>query len=604
MIMSRTRFAPCESNRFPSASVGRGIALLAILIIGAWAVNPVWAATSYNVNSALGTNLSGVNYYTPEQPFLDIFKTSGAWSTHIANSGADTGEEQYLNLDANGWPITLTTVNDPNPQVFTQVSVLILRSLPNTPNGNYQAGQYIVRYQGQGTITYSFDAVKVANLSTPGRDVLNVATPTQAGIYLSITSTDPNHTGNYIRNIQVVKAEQESALLAGQVFNPYFLNTIRNFRVLRFMDWFNTNGSTLSSWSNRPLPTQATWGSTAGVPYEVAVQLANAVSADAWINIPVMADSNYITQLATLVHTQLGTAQKAYVEFSNEVWNTGFPQNAYATAQGKAMWPGASSGQDPELNWYGMRVAQTCDMWKSAWGADASRVVCVMGAQGANPWTATQSLNCALWTGSGNAPCSGHGIGAVAIAPYFGYSVPSSWTSQPDGGLASLFASLTSQNDPSIPVGGWIAQALRDVAAYKPILAPYNLPLISYEGGQSFVSFPHGMNANNTPNALTNLYIAANRDPRMQAAYQTYLQGWKSNGGELFVHFDDIYTPSQYGVWGGLESIMQTTTPLGSAPPKWQAMQNYISANQCWWSGCQGTLARVPTAPTNVNAQK
>ena len=205
----------------------------------------------------------------------------------------------------------------------------------------------MVRYQGQGTITYAFDAVKVASLSTPGRDVINVATPSQAGIYLTITSTDPNHTGNYIRNIQIVKAEQESALIAGQVFNPYFLNVMRNFRVLRFMDWFNTNGSTLSSWSNRPLPTQATWASNAGVPYEVAVQLANALSADPWINIPIMADDNYITQLATLVHKQLGTTQKAYVELSNEVWNSGFPQNAYANAQGKAMWPGAIPSRTP-----------------------------------------------------------------------------------------------------------------------------------------------------------------------------------------------------------------------------------------------------------------
>jgi hypothetical protein len=606
MIISRTRFTRSESNRlsYLSGSVSRGIAVLVAFIIGVWAVNPLWAATSYNENSALGTNLTGVSYYSAEQPFMDIFKTSGGWGTHVQNSGADTGEEQYLNLDANGWPISLTAANNPNPQKFTQVSVLVLNNLPNTPNGNYRAGQYIVRYQGQGTITYAFDAVKVAGLSTPGRDVLNVATPSQAGIYLTITSTDPNHTGNYIRNIQIVKAEQESALIAGQVFNPYFLNVMRNFRVLRFMDWFDTNGSTVSSWSNRPLLTQATWGSNAGVPYEVAVQLANALSADAWINIPVMADDNYITQLATLVHAQLGTAQKAYVEFSNEVWNTAFTQNAYAYAQGKAMWPGASSEQNPGLNWYGMRVAQTCDIWKSAWGGDASRVVCVMGAQGANPWTATQALNCALWTGNGNAPCSGHGIGAVAIAPYFGFGVPSAWTSQSDGGLASLFASLTSQNDPSIPVGGWIGQALRNVAAYKPTLAPYNLPLISYEGGQSFVSFPHGMNSNNTPNALTNLYIAANRDPRMQAAYETYLKGWKSNGGQLFMHFNDIYTPSQYGVWGGLESIMQTTSPLSSAPPKWQAIQDFISGNPCWWSGCQGTLATVPPSPTNVKAQK
>jgi hypothetical protein len=579
----------------------RGLAAIAALTMISTAPSPVRAATSYNANSAVGVNLAGVSYWTSEMPFLDNFKTCSGFSTHTV-SGAETNEEQYLNLDANGWPISLTAVNEPTAQQFTQLSTLILRNMPSTPNGTYPAGQYVVRYQGQGTITYAFDAVKVANLSTPGRDVINVATPTSGGIWITITSTDPNHTGNYLKNIQVVKAEQENALLAGQVFNPYFLNTVRNFRVLRFMDWFNTNGSTLSSWASRPQQGYMTWGTPGGVPYEVAVQLANAISADAWINIPVMADNNYITQFATLVHSQLGGTQKVYVELSNEVWNPGFPQFAYANAQGQATWPNAGSGADYGNNWYGMRVAQTCDIWKSIWGSDASRVICVMGSQNGFPWVATERLACSLWTGAGNAPCASHGIGAVAIAPYLGYSVPSAWTSQPDGGLTMFFASLYSQNDPSVPVGGGIAHIISQMAAYPPAIAQYHLPLIAYEGGQGFVSFPHGMNANNTPNALTNLFVAANNDPRMQAAYAQYLAGWKASGGQMFVHFNDISPYNQYGEWGVLQSIMQTTSPLASAPPKWQALQGFISGNACWWQGCAGSIAVSPMAPSSLRA--
>jgi hypothetical protein len=578
-----------------------GLAVIAALTMISTASSPVRAATSYNANSALGLNLAGVSYWTSEMPFLDNFKTCSGFSTHTS-SGAATNEEQYLNLDADGWPISLTAVNEPTAQQFTQLSTLILRNMPNTPNGTYPAGQYIVRYQGQGTITYAFDAVKLANQSTPGRDVINVAKPTSGGIWITITSTDPNHTGNYLKNIQVVKAEQESALIAGQVFNPYFLNLVRNFRVLRFMDWFNTNGSTLSSWTSRPQQSYMTWGTAGGVPYEVAVQLANAISADAWINIPVMADNNYITQFATLVHSQLGGTQKVYVELSNEVWNPGFPQWAYANAQGQATWPNAGSGADYGNNWYGMRVAQTCDTWKSIWGSDASRVVCVMGSQGSVPWIATERLACSLWTGPGNAPCANHGIGAVAIAPYFGYSVPSAWTSQPDGGLTLFFASLYTQNDPSIPAGGGMAHIISQMAANPPAIAQYHLPLIAYEGGQGFVSFPHGMNANNTPNAMTNLFVAANNDPRMQAAYAQYLEGWKKIGGQLFMQFNDISPYNQYGEWGALQSIMQTTSPLTSAPPKWQALQGFISGNACWWAGCVGSIATTPMAPSSLRA--
>jgi hypothetical protein len=50
------------------------------------------------------------------------------------------------------------------------------------------------------------------------------------------------------------------------------------------------------------------------------------------------------------------------------------------------------------------------------------------------------------------------------------------------------------------------------------------------------------------------------------------------------VHFNDISPYSQYGEWGALQSIMQTTSPLTSAPPKWQALQGFIAGNACWWA--------------------
>jgi hypothetical protein len=230
-----------------------------------------------------------------------------------------------------------------------------------------------------------------------------------------------------------------------------------------------------------------------------------------------------------------------------------------------------------------MRTAQACEIWKSVWGSEASRVICVMSAQAANPRVAIAALNCKLWSGS---PCAAHGIGAVAIAPYFADHVPSAWTSQPDGGLNSLFASFSSQNDPSIPMGGWLGQAASWVAAYSAIAEKYKLPLIAYEGGQSLVSYPQGVNADGSGSALTRLYVGANRDARMKSAYRSYLQEWKARGGQLFVHFNDIFPPGQYGEWGALESFMQATAPLSNAPPKWQALQNFISANPCWWPGC------------------
>lgn len=586
------------SRPFLRGTLSRCLLTLTAAWVLCYAPTGATAATSYNSRSPFGVNLNSINYWSSEQPFINVLASNSGWITH-SNSSWDTNEEKYLNLDSNGWPISLKSQNEPSAQQFNSVGVLVQRNFPSTPNGYYPAGKYIVLYQGEGTITYGADAALVSR--APGQDTINVANATASGMDIRITATDPNHTGNYIRNIQVVQAGNLTAFQAGQIFNPRFLSVLQNFRAIRFMDWLGTNNSTLSSWANRPLESNAFWGTANGVPLEVAVQLANAISADAWLNVPIMADDNYITQMATLVHNLLGSSQKVYVELSNEVWNGMFSQANYATQQGQATFPsGLGSGFDYNRNWYGMRVAQTCDTWKSVWGNDADRVVCVLAAQGANTYTATESLSCPFW--KAGAPCSAHGIGAVAIAPYFGFSVPKTWASQSGSGLNDLFASFTSQNDPSIPAGGALAAASGDESAYVKMLASYKLPLLAYESGQSLVAFPNGVTSSGANSPLTNLYIAANRDPRMGTAYTTYYQQWKSNGGQMLMVFSDVGSYGQYGEWGTLESVMQTINPLSSSPPKWQALQNFMSSNSCWWSNCTGTVVPTvtPMAPSAV----
>ena len=556
-----------------SGSVLSGAFLFAVLLVAG--VRPAVAVTQANTTSPLGINLNGVSYYSTEQPFLNVFVTNGGWVTHGQDTW-DTHEEQYLQLDANGYPKTLAAApSDPHsPQLFDSVGIVVDRvPAPFL----YPAGRYVVLYDGQGTLTYEFDARLLS--SSRGRDVIEIARPSDNnGIHLQITATDPRHDGNYIRNIRIVREKDEAALEAGQLFDPAFLQLLGRFRVLRFMDWLNTNGSTLSSWSSRPVPGNYSWA-TRGVPIEVAVRLANAVSADAWLNVPAQADDDYIRRMAALVHGTLGPTQKVYLEYSNEVWNNSFPQYDYAVARGREEWPNrpsGSNGYEWNRNWYGMRSAQVCDLWKGAWGADRNRVICVLGAQAAYAYSATEALDCPYWAG---APCSAHGIGAVAIAPYFGdRNVPAQWIAQPDGGLALLFRSLVSGGDPDVPDGGWLHETAEWEAAYAATAAHYHLPLIGYEGGQGFIG------GSNDP--ATRLLIAANRDSRMGAAYTEYLQQWKANGGQLFVLFNDIDTFSQFGEWGALESLMQWKQSAAQPPPKWRAIQGFIGNTPCWWPQC------------------
>jgi hypothetical protein len=151
-----------------------------------------------------------------------------------------------------------------------------------------------------------------------------------------------------------------------------------------------------------------------------------------------------------------------------------------------------------------------------------------------------------------------------------------------DGSYLSRLWRKWSRTPTTIPPGGFIAEDASWERDFVGVLAPYKLPLLAYEGGQNF--------ANGSTDALNALYIAANRDPRMGEAYARYLQQWKAAGGQLFMYFEDIGVESKYGSWGALESIMQTTTPLHSAPPKWQAIQNFLSENPCWWPSCSSAI--------------
>ena len=172
-------------------------------------------------------------------------------------------------------------------------------------------------------------------------------------------------------------------------------------------------------------------------------------------------------------------------------------------------------------------------------------------------------------------------VDAFAVAPYFGYPVPDTFT------LDQLFTEMMSGGLVSggYP-GGMVKQAVDWMAQNYVDAKSYGLPLVAYEGGQTLVDYSH---SNTT---LQNLYAAANRDPRMGTAYTTYLNGWKQAGGTLFINFSDITPFDQWGYWGALENVLQTSSS------KYDALINFISNNPCWWNGCTTSTASSPPTPT------
>ena len=500
---------------------------------------------------SIGINLAYIDYYSSQLPFLNEFKSSKSWFTQSEQKW-NTNEEDLLDLDSNGWIKSL-----PSPQEgteYTSAATLLFRG-----HGDYLPGIYVVLYEGEGEIEYQLDATKIEALSTPGRDVIQVE-PSESGIFLGIAETDPNGTGDYIRDIQVVPEAFES-IASTETFNPEFLNKVRPFDTLRFMNWMETNNSDQQEWADRPKLEDARYN-VSGVPLEIMVELANETDTNPWFNIPHLATDEYVEKFALYVKENLEPELDVYVEYSNEVWNRNFKQGRWANEQAQLEWPDSDlDGND----WYGKRTTEVVEIWEEVFAEDSEKVIGVVSARATDVGLGEQILDY-NWSDDPNLSHEDTGIDALATNAYFGRYIGKpeneaeleSWLDEPDGGLDNLFQEINEGGLlPVSPEGGALAQALGDVQAYADLAEEENLPLLAYEGGQSLVP----VRSVRDNQEVADLFIEANRDPRMGEIYEEYLSEWNRIGGDLFLNYSDIRTSSRTGSWGLLESVYQDGSP-------------------------------------------
>jgi hypothetical protein len=527
--------------------------------------NKTLAQEKQNISSktSLGIGLNGISDWSTQFPFLDHFKTARPWIPQCIKSDPNcegkwsTGENDLLDLDENGWVKSL-----PGPEdsvQFTRVSSIIGLS------DHFPKGKYVVLYEGEGKINYSWSAKKLDSESKQGRDVIEVKLGKKNGILMTITSTDPNKTGDYIRNIKVIEAKNEQLFNQGEIFNPLFLEKIKPFSTFRFMDWMKTNNSEQREWKNRPTLKTSSYA-LKGVSVETMTALGNKLKKDLWFNIPHQATDEYITNFAELVRDKLDPNLKIYVELSNEVWNPQFAQADYASSQGRARWENAKNVRQ---QWYGMRSAQMCDIWKQVFVDDKDQVICVMSTQTAWQGLEKAALDCPEWVKEGNKPCYQHGISAYGITGYIGGRLGSpeneelvkSWLNDPDGGFGKAFEQL--RMGALIPAErqGSLKEKLDTLSYHHQVAKERGLQVVAYEGGQHIV----GRKKVKDNQKLTNFFIELNRRPEMYNLYTELLNDWEKSGGGLFMHFVDIGKPSKHGSWGALEYVEQKESPKYNA---------------------------------------
>jgi hypothetical protein len=503
----------------------------------------------------LGINTNEVREDTSSVPFIDLFKASIPFDQTYP--WLSKKEVEY---DENGWVKNL------------HGGVAGTKFLNRLPVGTVPEGFYTVLYEGEGKIHYGNDASIVVH--RPGKDIIEIKAGKDniLNASLVIKQTNPK---NYIRNIHIlmaggicedkpyrhVKNEKdcpENNYLSFEkhyktiIFNPYYLNFMRHFRVVRFMNMSGMTRNPIENWQDRNKLEKATWGgkpNSRGAPIEIMVELANRLNANPWFSLPYKASNDYIHQFARYVSRHLNPDLKVYVEYSNEAWNPIFVHHQYAIEMGKKLNLDADENRAGQ-KYYSRRSVETFKIWEQEFKG-TERLIRTMGAWSSNPQLSSLLLS------YNNAYKQ---TDALAIAPYF--TIPLKKMRQAEN-TDDIFAALTNKYNKK-----GFAASIQQMRVQQKVANAFGVDLVAYEGGQHLVDW-NTRRADEAPNPL--LY-EANRDPRMGELYLEYLHEWDKAGGKVFVLFSAPRIYSWYGSWGLKEHISQ---PRNKAP-KFDAALTYL----------------------------
>ncbi len=493
----------------------------------------------------IGVNVGSVNDYAVESFFVDAMKQSRHWGT------ASTPWDEAANVDALGWPAQ-------------DAGVVVLCCVADAAGNSLLAGTYQLAFQGIASVAFtisssgsvtgmSYDAA--TNTSTA--QIVVAANGAGTSLILSFTGTQRTATaavGSGVTDVTLIRPQVAPNgklwwKTPGQVFTTPFLKLLSRFSTLRFMDFTATNGVTLTSWSQRTTPQMATQQSVQGASWEYAIRLANTLQKDIWINIPDQADTDYVTQLAKLMHATLDPKLHVYLEYSNEVWNYSFGQagrNQAAAEAEVASNPasplafGCADFSSCQYVWgerrIGLQAVQDGQIFQTVFGANAQAVRPVYATQMGQTYFV--SLVFSMIQGTLPNPVSSY-LYAIAQAPY--------WTG--DNTLANLTANQELANAAANLAA--VAGPEHDFAVWA---TDFGLRSITYEGGP-------GMSG--TPSLAAK--VAANRSAAMGALVQKSLRQAVSSGIGLYMYYNDAGAYGQYGMWGLTENVLDQNTPKMNA---------------------------------------
>ena len=518
---------------------------------------------------SLAMGLNGIADWSTQHPFLDLMKTARPWIGHSRSRWGAFPNDFLADggyLDALGWPVSM-------PEGADRLEALILTDQPE--DAVSLTGRYRLSYAGRGEVDLAGRATDIRR--APGEIWFRYA-PGEGSVAVTIRAIDPSDP---VRDITVLREDHIALHEAGALFNPDWTARISGVRVLRFMDWMDTNHSPLATWQERPRAGDASY-TRRGVPVEVMVALANELGADPWFCMPHMADDGYIHAFAEYVRDNLDPRLKAYAEYSNETWNFGFVQSRWLADAARARW-GARAGDDAWMQYAGLRAAQTGAIWREVFGPEAdARLVRVVAVQTGWMGLEEPQLEAPLAHAEGAGFDPAEAFDAYAVTGYMGYQPGED---DPEGELYRWldqgYETAAAKLEASLRAGQLKELRVLFYPYHGEVAARYGLDLIMYEGGSHLV----GTGAQLDDPEITAFFTRFSYSEEMAGLYRTLLDDWRAASGTLFNAFVDVAPPSKWGSWGALRH-------LDDDNPRWRELMGYNAGVAAWWEERpEGTFA-------------
>lgn len=524
---------------------------------------------------------------------------------------------------------------------YGQSAVIYL--LERAEIGDVPEGLYHVFYEGTGTIDYDGFGTLVERHVDKGYDIIKMTLGHKLAMLKMTVKDGPLKDirvvmpGGICSFNQYVRVPDASYCPEGTyhafhkfigdnrqaiIFNPDYLRLLKDFKVLRMMNYMEASpskrdcwsvcftkeqqkqnividkflpkdilathqdadgkdcygkGVVLSclinpmEWSHRSTMNDAVWGGSwrtdrlerfgKGLPIEVQVGLSNRLAIDPWFTIPHNATDDYVKQFAAYVNRHLEEGLIPHVEYSNETWNGIFMATEYVRLKGKGMYNGKPNMYRDGLLYYAKRTREVHDLWESQYNRKFKRVV--------STYQQNDSLSDLLL---GSEYLKGR-IDELSTGAYF-YGC---WGNEPGDKCKGLnhLREVTHVdqifniiNDPKDRYS--LPSLMEQLNRQNAIADKYGVDLVVYEGGQHLtIRWEDGELTREEKMKISDIMHQANRDPRMRSAYLKLFNHWeKLTRGKLFTVFSMPHNYQRFGSFG----IKENLNALRNDSPKYDAI--------------------------------